>query len=74
MEYNNDHANYNYMSSFGYILSLLYQFTFIDGQNIKCVFVQKKTRNRLKKSRHDAIVNMNWPFRSCVWNWGEVQI
>ena len=58
--YNNDHANYNYISSFGYFvrcfccISFQNRFTFIERQDIKNVFLQKKTRNR-----HDAIVDMH---------------
>ena len=64
--YNNDHANYNYISSFGYILSGVFccisfqnRFTFIERQDIKSVFLQKKARNQSKRSRHDAIVDMH---------------
>ena len=58
--YNNDHGNYNYISSFGYFvrcfccISFQNRFTFIGRQDIKNVFLQKKTRNR-----HDAIVDMH---------------
>ena len=35
------------------------RFTFIKIQDIKSVFLQKKTRNQSKRSRHDAIVDMH---------------
>ena len=63
--YNNDHANYNYISSFGYFvrcfccISFQNRFTFIERQDIRNVFLQKKTRNQSKRSRHDAIVDMH---------------
>ena len=47
--YNNDHANYNYISSFGYFvrcfccISFQNRFTFIERQDIKSVFLQKKS-------------------------------
>ena len=61
--YNNDHANYNYISSLGYILSGVFAvFHFKTSlhllKEIQSVFLQKKTRNQLKRSRHDAIVDM----------------
>ena len=58
--YNNDHANYNYSCSFGYFvrcfccISFQNRFTFIERQDIKNVFLQKKTRNR-----HDTKVDMH---------------
>ena len=40
-------------------LSFQNQFTFNQRQFNKCVFVQQKTRNQLKRSRPNIIVNMN---------------
>ena len=62
--YNNDHANYTYISSFGYILSGVFAvFHFKTNlhllKEIQSVFLQKKTRNQLKRSRHDAIVSLS---------------
>ena len=63
--YNNDHANYNYISSFSYFvrcfccISFQNRFTFIERQDIRNVFLQKKTGNQSKRSRHDAIVDMH---------------
>ena len=63
--YNNDHANYNYIRSFGYILSGVFAvFHFKTGLHLLKyktlrVFLKKKTRNQSKRSRHDAIVDMH---------------
>ena len=57
--YNNDHPNYNNISSLGYILSGVFAvFHFKTSlhllKEIQSVFLQKKIRNR-----HDAIVDMH---------------
>ena len=64
--YNNDHANYNYISSFGYILSGVFAvFHFktglhlLKGKTLRGCFFKRKPETQKTRSRHDAIVDMH---------------